>query len=95
MLRHGTRNISENEDIANAFARNAKRMIHIHWNDNFGIEDEHLEPTEGNIDFPPFFKTAKEVSYKGMVELEVSPRDGEDPLIFYKRNYKRFVEFTR
>lgn len=51
------------------------RIGHIHANDNFGKEDNHLPIGVGNIDFPKLTKGLKEIGYDGTITLEVFSRD--------------------
>jgi sugar phosphate isomerase/epimerase len=81
----GHANISEQCTVAEAFSRNADRVIHVHYDDNFGVADQHLPPGEGEIDFDAFLNAAKDAQYEGMIELEVGVPEGEYPLRFWKR----------
>lgn len=87
----GHANISEGRDLGGAFSRNAHRIIHIHLDDNLGIEDDHFQPGEGNIDFESFYNVVKESGFNGMVQLEVKMKEEDDPMEFYLRNYQHFV----
>ncbi len=87
----GHANISEGSDLGGAFSRNAHRIIHIHLDDNLGIEDDHFQPGEGNIDFESFYNVVEESGYDGMVQLEVKMKEGDEPMRFYFRNYQNFV----
>ena len=91
----GHANISEGKDLAGAFSRNVDRIIHIHLDDNLGVEDDHFQPGEGNIDFCSFYSAVKESGYDGMVQLEVKVKEGDDPIQFYLRNYEHFFRTTR
>jgi len=90
----GHANISEGEDLEGAFSRNAHRIIHIHLADNLGIEDDHLQPGEGVIDFNSFYKVVAASGYGGMVQLEVKCPEGDEPIPFYQRNYQNFIRIT-
>ena len=85
---HG--NISEDIVVAEAYARVADRVIHVHYDDNFGVDDEHLPPGEGNIDFTAFFTAVNDAGYDRMIELEVKVR-GDDPLEFWKKSYQYYI----
>lgn len=87
----GHANISEGRDLDGAFSRNAHRIIHIHLDDNLGIEDDHFQPGEGNIDFESFYNVVEESGYDGMVQLEVKMKEGDEPIEFYLRNYQYFA----
>jgi sugar phosphate isomerase/epimerase len=51
------------------------RIGHIHANDNFGKEDNHLPIGTGTIDFPRIIKAIKGVGYDDTVTFEVFSRD--------------------
>jgi hydroxypyruvate isomerase len=87
----GHANISEGSDLGGAFSRNAHRIIHIHLDDNLGIEDDHFQPGEGNIDLESFYNVVEESGYDGMVQLEVKMKEGDEPMEFYLRNYRHFI----
>ena len=87
----GHANISEGSDLEGAFSRNAHRIIHIHLDDNLGVEDDHFQPGEGNIAFESFYNVVKASGYDGMIQLEVKMKEGDKPIEFYLRNYQHFV----
>jgi sugar phosphate isomerase/epimerase len=90
----GHANISEQCTVAEAFSHHADRIIHVHYDDNFGIDDEHLTPGEGEIEFDAFLNAAKDAQYEGMIELEVGVPEGEDPLRFWKRCFDCYKQFA-
>lgn len=51
------------------------RIYHIHANDNFGKEDNHLPIGAGTIDFPKIVKSLKRAGYDETITLEVFSRD--------------------
>lgn len=51
------------------------RIGHIHANDNFGKEDNHLPIGTGTVDFPKVIKALKKVAYDATITLEVFSRD--------------------
>lgn len=51
------------------------RIGHIHANDNFGKEDNHLPIGAGSIDFVKIIKALKGIGYDETVTLEVFSRD--------------------
>lgn len=55
--------------------RFAHRIGHIHANDNFGKEDNHLPIGAGTIDFPKVVKLLKERGYDNTITLEVFSPD--------------------
>ncbi len=88
----GHANISEKTTVAEAFARCADRVIHVHLDDNHGVDDEHLQPGDGEIDFAAFFAAAGAATYRGMIELEVKLPEGAGPLDFLRRNARYYHE---
>ena len=86
--------ISEGDDMYDAFVRNAPRIIHIHLADNHGIDDEHLMPGEGDIDFGRFLRIAGESDFAGLIHLEVKPLAGEEPLEYYDRGMEAYQRFS-
>jgi len=90
----GHAHISEGDDLYNAFRRNASRIIHIHLADNHGIDDEHLQPGEGTIDFERFYHEVKTAGFSEMIQLEVKVREGDDPWGFYTRNYRNYLRMA-
>ena len=51
------------------------RIAHVHANDNFGKEDNHLPIGAGTIDFPKIIKALKGIGYDGTITLEVFSQD--------------------
>ncbi len=51
------------------------RIDHVHANDNFGKEDNHLPIGAGTVDFPKITKALKKIGYNETVTLEVFSRD--------------------
>ena len=47
------------------------RIIHIHWHDNHGEQDEHLPIGEGFIDHQNAVKALKDIAYDRTITLEV------------------------
>ena len=52
-----------------------ERIDHIHANDNFGKEDNHLPIGAGTIDFPKIIKFLRQAGYDATITLEVFSRD--------------------
>lgn len=46
-------------------------LYHLHISDNDGTKDSHSKIGEGNIDFIQYFKSLKEIGYKGLLSSEV------------------------
>jgi sugar phosphate isomerase/epimerase len=55
--------------------RFGSRIDHVHANDNFGKEDNHLPIGAGTIDFPKITRALKKIDYNKTVTLEVFSRD--------------------
>ena len=55
--------------------RFGNRIAHIHANDNFGKEDNHLPIGAGTVDFHKITKALKKIGYDGTITLEVFSRD--------------------
>jgi len=51
------------------------RIEHIHANDNFGKEDNHIPVGTGTVDFPRVVKALKGIGYDKTITLEVFSRD--------------------
>jgi len=67
------------------------RIGHIHANDNFGKEDNHLPIGAGLIDFERIIKALKETSYDETTTIEVFSKD-RDYLKISKEKIKRMWE---
>lgn len=67
------------------------RIGHIHANDNFGKEDNHLPIGAGIIDFERIIKTLKETSYNETMTIEVFSKD-RDYLRISKEKMKKMWE---
>lgn len=71
--------------------RYGHRLGHIHANDNFGKEDNHLPIGAGLIDFERIIKALKQIPYDETITLEVFSRD-RDYLRISKEKIKRMWE---
>jgi sugar phosphate isomerase/epimerase len=67
------------------------RIGHIHANDNFGKEDNHLPIGAGIIDFERVIKALKETSYDETITIEVFSKD-RDYLKISKEKIKKMWE---
>lgn len=63
--------------IIDFIERFSDRIGHVHANDNFGKEDNHLPIGTGNIDFPVIIRRLKRIGYDDTITLEVFSRDRE------------------
>jgi len=48
------------------------RLMAMHLNDNFGVDDLHLMPFDGNIDWKKVTQQFKSIRYNGTIALEIS-----------------------
>jgi sugar phosphate isomerase/epimerase len=72
----GHANLGGNKNSAIEFIQcYGYRIGHIHANDNFGKEDNHLPIGAGLIDFERILKALKETPYDDTITLEVFSRD--------------------
>ena len=67
------------------------RIGHIHANDNFGKEDNHLPIGAGLIDFEKIIKSLKQTSYDETMTIEVFSKD-RDYLRISKEKMKKMWE---
>lgn len=88
----GHANLGSDRNKAFEFVqRYGYRIGHIHANDNFGKEDNHLPIGAGLIDFEKIIKSLKETLYDDTITLEVFSRD-RDYLRISKEKIKRMWE---
>ena len=59
----------------NFIRRFSGRIGHIHANDNFGREDNHLPIGTGTIDFPEIITALKGIGYDETITLEIFSQD--------------------
>jgi sugar phosphate isomerase/epimerase len=67
------------------------RIGHVHANDNFGKEDNHLPIGAGTIDFEKILKELKQTQYNETITLEVFSKD-KDYLKISQEKIKRMWE---
>lgn len=63
-----------NKEVLTNCVKNLARSgctFHIHVDDNNGLVDEHLIPGRGRIDFAPFLRELKRVTYEGFLTVEL------------------------
>ena len=71
--------------------RYGDRIGHVHANDNFGKEDNHLPIGAGIIDFAKILSDLKRSEYDQTITLEVFSRD-KDYLVISREKLKRMWE---
>ena len=79
------------DKILNFLRRFSSRIGHIHADDNFGKEDNHLPIGTGTIDFPKIIKALKGIGYDEAITLEIFSRD-KDYLRISKEKLAAMVE---
>ena len=47
-----------------------KRLVAVHVQDNYGVNDDHLLPYHGTIEWEPIMKTLKKIDYQGVFAYE-------------------------
>ena len=79
------------DKILNFLRRFSSRIGHIHADDNFGKEDNHLPIGTGTIDFPKIIRALKGIGYDEAITLEIFSRD-KDYLRISKEKLAAMVE---
>jgi len=88
----GHANLGGGRNKSSEFIRRyGHRISHIHANDNFGKEDNHLPIGAGIIDFDKILKELKQAQYDETITLEVFSRD-RDYLKLSRDKIKRIWE---
>jgi len=67
------------ENLSDVVKKVKKYDVHWHIDDNFGENDEHLIPGEGNINFEIFLEKLKESEYNGFLAVELGFGYTNDP----------------
>lgn len=57
--------------IARSIEALREHLIHVHVHDNHGMEDDHLPPGDGDIDFKPAADTLRAINYDGLLIAEL------------------------
>ena len=60
-----------NKFVRSFIKKSAKRLEHIHFSDNFGEHDDHIQIGKGNIDYPSVIQTLRKIGYDKTVTLEI------------------------
>ncbi len=69
--------------------QNASRWTYTHINDNFGINDDHVAPGDGTMDFALVAEYAKETGYTGPLMMEYHEKGLEKGLLTLKEAFSR------
>ena len=83
----GRKNLRFNFDTSNLFVRKENLQLallrlqdhidYIHISDNRGYRTEHLALGDGIIEWDTFFKTLKQISFKGLIGIDVGGSESE------------------
>jgi sugar phosphate isomerase/epimerase len=88
----GHANLGEGKNKSSEFIhQHGYRIGHVHANDNFGKEDNHLPIGTGIIDFEKILRELREAQYNETITLEVFSKD-KDYLKLSKEKIKRMWE---
>lgn len=72
-----------------AFDNFKDKIMHVHFSDNNGQEDQHLPLGTGNINWPFILKTLKEHDYKKTITLEIHSPDLS--YLLFSRDKVKFI----
>lgn len=70
-----------NEDSALAVENCGDKLFHIHASDNTGVNDSHLLPTEGKVDWTRVMNALSKANYEGYFVFETRSRMQPDELL--------------
>jgi sugar phosphate isomerase/epimerase len=88
----GHANLGEGKNKSSEFIHQyGYRIGHVHANDNFGKEDNHLPVGAGTIDFEKILRDLRESQYDKTITLEVFSKD-RDYLKISREKVKRIWE---
>ena len=69
-------NLNQKTNLTEAFFKKfGDRIVHLHFSDNKGINDDHLPLGCGNIDWKNIIKILKDFNYDGTITLEIFSTD--------------------
>lgn len=71
------------------FSKYGKRIIHIHFSDNYGKNDNHLTLGAGRVSWKKIIKTLKRYKYDGTITLETF-RSGRKGTLESKNKLKKW-----
>lgn len=66
----GHANIIGKESVSDCIRKLDKDLQLLHLHDNFGKDDDHMPPYNGNIDWKDVMHALREVNYEGVLSLE-------------------------
>lgn len=61
-------------DVASAVRYIGARLEALHIHDNRGMDDEHLRPGDGVVDWNAFAEALSDIGFSGVLSLETSPK---------------------
>lgn len=74
------------------------RIFCVHIHDNNGVDDQHLLPFDGNINWNEYMKLLNDLNYHGPITMELCYRNDYNsisPEEFYLRGYKCGLELKK
>jgi len=72
-------------DAANAIAKLAGRIAHVHLSDCNGKVHGDLPPGRGTVDFPPYLKALGDAGFSGTVSIELEYSPEPDKIVDWVR----------
>lgn len=83
------------DEIPNTVKLLGPRLFHLHISDYFGIDECHLLPGEGKIDWRAFLTALDEVGYKGCFNYELRQWNfqGQTPLEILRAIENNYLNF--
>jgi len=66
-----TANLYNHSGVVECLPEIKDYLCHLHIHDNLGIEDEHILPFKGNINWREFISVLKKIKYKGFFMMEI------------------------
>jgi len=66
-------------------------IVHVHVHDNDGLNDLHLPPTFGKINFIKIFNALKEINYNGQIIVEAVDISSPEPSDSFVENSLKIV----
>jgi sugar phosphate isomerase/epimerase len=87
----GHANISEGKALPDKIKECGPTLHHVHTSDNFGINDNHMQPGAANVDWRAFYAALEAIDYQGIVMLEITPKF-QDPADLTTEGILQLVE---
>jgi sugar phosphate isomerase/epimerase len=85
-------NLNQEKNLTEDFFKKfGNRIVHLHFSDNKGTDDQHLPLGCGNIEWKKIIKAIKKYKYDGTITLEVFSPD-RDYLIISRDKLKKWLK---